>query len=405
MARQIVRPQPEKVAAFESQFARFTAARHAIAVSSGRFALDLIIKHLGLEPGTEVIVPAFNYFAVIERFVAAGLIPVFADVRADDLNIDPEDAAGLVTDKSRAILVTHMFGHPCDMSAVGELAKTHDLQVIEDCAHALGSRFKGQHVGTFGSASLFSLSVMKMITGFGGGVLVTNDDRLATCVRDDLGPQLAPAPISERARRFAKGAVLDLGTRRTTFDLAVWPLLRAARILRPDFQQRLMTENPNRTGAARPRHPHLDAFQAHLACNLLDRARPLVEQKRRICRKLQDRLTGIPGVRVLRPTGDAEGSGLYFGILTDAPEALARSRFAAGIDCGSAEYRDCAGLEMYGPYRRRCQVAQDVQRRILRIPSNPDLTENSMNRIATIVRHHVARVSPAGRTAPVPAIS
>ncbi|WP_181970571.1 DegT/DnrJ/EryC1/StrS aminotransferase family protein [Kitasatospora xanthocidica] len=161
---------------FEREFARFVGSRYAIAYSSGTSALHAMCVAAGLGEGDEVIAPAYTFFATATPFAYEGVKVVFAD--ADGWgNLDPATLPALLTDRTRAVIVTHMWGNPCDMTAIAEFCRANDLLLLEDCSHAHFADWDGQHVGTFGTMAVFSTN-QKAITTGEGGLLVTDDDRL-----------------------------------------------------------------------------------------------------------------------------------------------------------------------------------------------------------------------------------
>ncbi len=188
MLRDLARPgnSLEPTRRFEAEFARYVRCRNAIAVASGRLGMRLVLKHLDLPRNCEAVIPAYNYFVVVEQFVGLGYRPVFVDARPGGLNLDERRVEELISPRTRILLATHMFGEPCEMDALKALADRHDLVLVEDCAHALGASYRGRSVGTFGWAGVFSLSIMKLVTSFGGGMITTDDDGLAQRIREDL---------------------------------------------------------------------------------------------------------------------------------------------------------------------------------------------------------------------------
>jgi dTDP-4-amino-4,6-dideoxygalactose transaminase len=376
-----------QVRRFESLVADYVGCSHAIGVASARLGLHLVLKNLNLEPASEIIVPSFNLYAVIERILDLGHRPVFADIREKDLTINPTDAEAARTTHTRAILATHMFGHPCEMDALRDLAAKHNLALIEDCAHAFGSLYRGKHVGTFGKAGVFSFSVLKLITTFGGGMITTDDDELAQRIRADLERHGMAPSRSDAFKRFAKGALLDLGTRKWSFSLGAWPALRVARMLRPNLQQQWMTETPRRDNSWRPfASAHLDAFQAQLGQSQVRQTHRIIAKRRQVMRWLDAHLGKIDGIQLLSQSEHVGHNGLYYGILVDEPGSLSAFLFAHGIDSEPAEYRSCADLDMYDGYRRPCPVSSGIERRILRIPNHPELSERDVRRIARTIR-------------------
>lgn len=166
----------EECRAFETEFAAWTGAAHAVAVSNGTLALDLALKALGVGPGDEVIVTPRTFIASISCVVNAGANPVFADVETASGNISPATIEPCITPRTKAIIPVHLAGWPCDMPAIMALAKTYGLRVVEDCAQAHGATIGGRHVGTFGHVGAWSFCQDKiMTTGGEGGMVTTND--------------------------------------------------------------------------------------------------------------------------------------------------------------------------------------------------------------------------------------
>jgi dTDP-4-amino-4,6-dideoxygalactose transaminase len=173
-----------RVKAFEEAFAEACEAKHAFAVSSGTSALHLALLAVGCGPGDEVILPSLNFVAAANTIVHVGATPVFCDIRGtNDLNLDVRDVEAAITPATSAIVVLHYAGHPCDIEAILELADRHGLAVIEDAAHALGARWKGQTCGTFGDIGCFSFFANKNLPTGEGGMVVTNHDALAERIR------------------------------------------------------------------------------------------------------------------------------------------------------------------------------------------------------------------------------
>ena len=171
--------QGKYVRKFEDLFANYHEQRASLAVSNGTVALHLALVALGIGEGDEVIVPDLTFAASVNAIIYTGATPVLVDVEADTWNIDIEKAAKLITPKTRAIMPVHLFGHPCDMDAISDLANKHNLLIIEDCAEALGSLFHGKPVGVFGDVATFSFYGNKTITTGEGGMVVFKDPNIA----------------------------------------------------------------------------------------------------------------------------------------------------------------------------------------------------------------------------------
>lgn len=165
---------------FEASFAGYIQTKHAIAVTNATAALHLACLALGIGPGDEVIVPSLTFVATANAVRYVGATPVFADIISlDDLNISPTAINSLITSRTRAIIVVHYAGYPCDMPAILSIAKQHGLFVIEDDAHAVGSELNGRKLGTWGDIGCFSFFSNKNMTTGEGGMMTTDNDDLA----------------------------------------------------------------------------------------------------------------------------------------------------------------------------------------------------------------------------------
>jgi dTDP-4-amino-4,6-dideoxygalactose transaminase len=169
---------------FESDFADFIGAKHTIAVTNATAALHLACVAIGLGPGDEVIVPSLTFVATVNAIRYTGATPVFADIESLDwLNISPAAVEALITTRTRAILVMHYAGFACDMRAIMEIAQRNNLAVLEDSAHAIGSKLEGRTLGTWGAIGCFSFFSNKNMTTGEGGMLATDDTAIAERLR------------------------------------------------------------------------------------------------------------------------------------------------------------------------------------------------------------------------------
>jgi len=168
-----------RVREFEKMFAGYLGTKHAVAVNSCTAALHLAMRALNIGPQDEVIVPVFTFAATANAPIFVGAKPVFADIDEKTFNISPADIQNKITEKTKAIIVVHYGGQPCDMKEIMKIAKRHNLHVIEDCAHSLGAEYMGQKTGTIGTIGCFSFYPTKIITTLEGGMATTNDEQIA----------------------------------------------------------------------------------------------------------------------------------------------------------------------------------------------------------------------------------
>lgn len=164
---------------FEQEFAEWAGTKHAVALANGTLALDVALKGLGIGPGDEVVVTPRSFIASVSCVVNAGATPVFADIDADNGNLSAATIAKVLTPRTRAVILVHLAGWPCDMDPIMHLAAEYGFKVIEDCAQAHGARYKGRPVGSIGHVGAWSFCQDKiMTTGGEGGMVTTNDEAL-----------------------------------------------------------------------------------------------------------------------------------------------------------------------------------------------------------------------------------
>ena len=316
-----------EVTEFERQVAVGVGATHAIGVSSGTDALLLSLMALDIGPGDEVLCPSFTFFATAGSVSRTGATPVFVDSLDDDFNLDLEDAARRVTDKTKAIIPVHLFGQAADMDAVQRLASAHDLMVLEDAAQSMGTQFGEKKAGTMGDLCAFSFFPSKNLGGFGdGGMITTNDDALAERVRilrvhggapkyyhKAIGGNFRLDPLQAALLRAKLGHLpVYIAKRRANAATYLERLAESA----PVREGRLLlpSEMPGRTHTwnqftLRVTNGKRDALMEHLAANQIGSAIyypvPLhrqecfsnlagVEARLPICEKMADEVLSIP---------------------------------------------------------------------------------------------------------------
>lgn len=172
-----------KVAEFEESFANFHNARFGITAANGTVTLETALAAAGIGAGDEVIVPPISFIATATAVLRIGATPVFADIDEATYNLDPARVREALTERTRAVIPVHFAGQPADMDALMDIAKRHQLFVIEDCAHAHGAAWKGKSIGSFGHFGSFSFQASKNLTAGEGGFLTTNDEELAEIAR------------------------------------------------------------------------------------------------------------------------------------------------------------------------------------------------------------------------------
>ena len=229
--------QGKFVKEFEDRFAEMAKSRHAVATSSCTTALHIAVAALGIKPGDEVLVPAFTWIATPNCVEYMGARPVFVDVDLRTFNIDVDQIERHITPRTRAIIPVHLFGLSADMGPIMEIARRHDLRVIEDAACSFDSWYRGQHTGTFGEFGAFSFHPRKAITTGEGGMLTTQVDELASLSRTlrDHGASRSDLERHQQQYSFLLAEYHDLGYNYRMTDiqgaLGVSQMRKSARIM------------------------------------------------------------------------------------------------------------------------------------------------------------------------------
>ncbi|MFC1576170.1 DegT/DnrJ/EryC1/StrS family aminotransferase [Candidatus Omnitrophota bacterium] len=172
----------DKVFQLENELRKMFKRKYAICVNTGTTAIHLALDAIGIKKGDEVIVPSLTYIATIQPIIACGGKPVFCDVEMKDLNMSPAHLRKLITKKTKAIIPVHYGGVPCEMNEILKLARKNKIHVIEDAAHAFGSKYHGKLIGSFGDITCFSFDPIKNMTCGEGGVMLLDDKRLAEII-------------------------------------------------------------------------------------------------------------------------------------------------------------------------------------------------------------------------------
>ena len=325
------------VTEFENNFAEKIGVEHAASVSNGTVALHLALLALGIGPGDEVIVPTLTYIASVNAVNYCNATPVFVDSVRDTWQIDPEDIRRHITPRTRAIMPVHLYGQACDMDAIMAIAREHRLFVIEDCAEAFGTLYKGRHVGTFGDISTFSFFGNKTITTGEGGMVVSPDKTLIERARHLKGQGLA-------AHREYWHDVVGYNYRMTNIQAAI--------------------------GLAQ-----------------LERSDEFVERKRAIAALYAELLRETP-VEIHREAPDTHHSYWMTSILVeraDLRDPLRQHLAEAGIETRPLFY-PVHTMPMHSRNFRRHPVAEDLAWRGINLPSYPGLSDQQVTTICDAIK-------------------
>lgn len=325
------------VAEFERQFASEIGTVHATSVCNGTVALHLALVALGIGPGDEVIVPTLTYIASVNSIVYTGATPIFVDSLPDTWQMDPEDVRRKVTPRTKAIVAVHLYGHPCDMDTLVNIASENNIFLVEDAAEAFGSKYKGRSAGSFGDISCFSFYGNKTITTGEGGMVVTNDNTLYDRLLHFKGQGLA------KHREYWHD-IIGYNYRMTNICAAI--------------------------GLAQ-----------------LEQAKGFLMRKRQIAHIYEQELNPM-GLETHKETVDVMHSFWMCSLLVNIPSDRAPLRDCltkAGVETRPVFY-PVHTMPMYSGRYKRFKVAEDLAWRGINLPSYPGLSDEDVIYICEIIR-------------------
>lgn len=356
------------IAELEQALAEYHGGVRVQLVNSGRVALLALLEALGLQPGDEILVPAYTLRALIDLLQETGYTPVPVDVVPGAFNMDPVRAAERVGPRTRAILATHLFGEPCDLEALAGLARALDLLLVEDCAQALGAEVGGRKVGTFGDGAILSFDLLKSVNTFGGGAVLTRAPEVGDRVEALLArfEPAGPAVLRRIAMGLAEHAALLAPTA---------PLLLGV-LAHPRTRPLIAGAYRGMQHAVRPTRARYSNLQASIGCRLLESLDARVALRRRMVADLGALLGEAPA------SGAARGASGYFFVRLAAGdvERLRWRLFARGIDAGiGAEVADyCGDLGR----STECPEARIAFESAIQLPLHEGITDSDLRRVA-----------------------
>jgi perosamine synthetase len=329
---------------FEEKFSKFVNAKHGIACSNGTVALHLALLALGIKNGDEVIVPDFTMIASINAILYVGAKPVFVDAKRDTWNMDVIKIKNLITKRTKAIMVVHIYGHPTNMDEVLKLSKKYGLFVVEDAAEAHGAKYKGKKVGCLGDIGCFSFYANKIITTGEGGMVVTNNENLAKKCR----------------------------------------LLRNLAFTKPRFSHNELGYNYRLTN-----------LQAAIGVGQMEYVEKLVERRIRNAKLYNKLLSNVEGLTLPIEKDWAKNVYWMYGVLVEESfgltmEELREELFKRGVDTRTfflPMHKQPCVLKRYPEYRRKkYPVSIELSKRGFYLPSSSNLTQKQIRTVCNTIK-------------------
>jgi len=382
---------------FEQEFARLLGSGHVKTCSTeyGRMALYFILKAMDFPPGSEVIVPALTFWVVPEMARVAGLKLVFADIDPATFTLDPKAVERAITPNTRAVLPTHLYGLPCDMDPILDLARRHNLKVIEDCAHSLGSTYKGRMVGTLGDASFFSFQAFKPLNTYGGGLAWTRDADIARRVGEMADGEQWPTEKRVESILWS-GKWQHTFIRPKVFTYSLFPIWWAASFTGSKPEERLWEGVRRLDPVPAQYRGRFTKVQAAMGLAGLKHLPEFIDRTRHHARMLDDILGNTPGI--VTPVVPDGRTHVYYQYVAYDPDnqTIVKRCIRRGVDVAPMHVDVCTRMDLFGwtgaPAPGADRAASAVQ-----VPMYESLSDDEIARIGRLVKDQVLKLSSASR--------
>jgi dTDP-4-amino-4,6-dideoxygalactose transaminase len=365
---------------------------HALCIAKARVGIYVTIRAL-IRPGQKVVLSPYTISDVINMVICAGGIPVFADLERETCNVDPADVARLVDGDTGAVMVTHLHGLACDMDRITAICREHRVPLVEDAAQAFGARFRGQPVGSFGDAGIYSFGMYKNVNAFFGGMVVTPRGDLAARLRSEVD-DFPPQELGYYLTKVASGVFSDVAT---------WPPLFKSltyRIFRFGFLNEVAMLNNQVTVDAHPTIKRelpesylrrLTPMQARLILDQLERVDDHIRVRVRAAKRYHEGLSDLSEVLLPPLRSDFSHMYTYFPIQVKDRAGFLRQMMREYRDMAAQHLHNCADLPCFEEFHRDCPNARETARSVVLLPTYPRYGDADIDRNIATIRRYFAR--------------
>ncbi len=372
---------------FSKKFGEWLDVPYVFGAFTGRSAFQLALEALGLERGREIVFPVFTFPVIPMIARGLGYRPVFCDVDPDTFNSGPEHIEPRITDKTGAVVATHLFGQPCPIQEIAELGRKRNIRVLEDCAHACGVRVDSRQVGTFGDVGVFSFAEGKNMPCFGGGAIATADEGIARRAREILTKAPMPAKGTITRKAFSIW-VKWLLTRPFVFGITAYQVLRLKLLLgQPLMDSAVGDELLEEFARSAPRVTRMANLQAAMGLLQLDHIDAFNEGARHNAQILTESLGDVTGIKPPR-SGKGNHIYVYYPLRGEGSrrDDLRRHLLRHGVDSKITDMSDCSALEAFRHADNiRDKRAAPREDSILEVCVYPVISERSIRRLARVI--------------------
>lgn len=372
-----------EISRFENALKKFIEAKEVIVVNSGRFALRIILESLELPPGSEIIVPAYTAEEVPRTIFSLGLKPIFIDIKNTDHNMDVSLIESNITKITKVIIATHIFGIPCDIERILEIAQKNSLFIIEDCAHSLGASVNGKKIGNFGIASFFSFSNSKPFNTFGGGAISTNDEQMAKKIRNRI-EKLPYMNLVTLSKSICISYFLYCFTKPLLFTLFIHPFIFISSMSKKDLFLRLYSLTFKRLLKSKRNNFKFTNLQAIIGLKQIEYYRSYCYQTKEKFEVLTSNLQNV--CYLIKESPDVIAVPYFFVIVNEDAAEVSRYLLQNGIDTGKELMRYCP---QYFDCKDEFPVTKKALEKSIQIPIHNFVDKNRLIRIAKLINSYI----------------
>ena len=374
---------------FEQALERLHPGYRALAMPMARVGIYLALKNV-IRPGQRVIMSPYTISEVVNMVLCAGGVPEFVDVEEGTCNID---AAKVVERLSSifdvgAVLVTHFYGLICDIAPIAEACSAHGIPLIEDAAQAFGAKLAGKRAGALADVGIFSFGLLKHVTGFFGGAVLTKDRKLDAKIRADLD-QFGDLSREMLLKKMVSGAMFDVATTPTVFDTSIYWLFRYAYLHNVSFfNNKLETDtNPVSYSTFPYKYAvHMSSAQADIIRPQFDCYEEAIKVRIENAHIYREGLSDIPNITLPPSRSDGSHNYIYYAIQSENRDNLAKSMTREVRDVQISHHRNCAALPCFADYARDCPNAERTARSVIYLPCYAGYREDQIRANVEAIR-------------------
>ncbi len=373
----------------ERKFCEFLDCRWAVGFDSGRSGLYAILRSLEIGKKDEVILQAFTTVALPNVIMLCGAKPVYVDIEKDTYNINPEKIEGKITGRTKAIIVQHTFGNPAEMNRIIEIAKKHNLYLIEDCAHSLGSEYKGKKMGTFGNAAFFSFGRDKVISSVSGGMVITSNSELGKKIKEFKNKISYPKKIL--IMRQLLHPIITFIALRTYYFFSLGKIMMYLSS-NSEIITKAYTKKEKKCGSPENFPAKMPNALAKIAFHQMKLVDKFNNHRMDVAKLYEERLIDDKSVELPKISSDSKNIFLWYTILVENKKALIEKADKRGIILGDWFPQVIGPTEVdvakAGYKKGECPVAEKVSSKCVNLPTHHRISIEDVEKIVKVVNDY-----------------